>query len=108
MVRLARTAPWVFSVLVLLGGAAARAEPGARRSAGRCIRYSQKMEPKQTGVMLRLDNRCRFPVTCRLEWKLVCAGRPAGDESAGVELDRGEAASVRASADACDGDWQVA
>jgi hypothetical protein len=107
VVRLARIAPWVLSILVVLG-AAAPAAPGARRSAARCIRYGQQMEPKQTGVMLRLRNGCGFPVSCRLQWKLVCAGNPAGDESASLELDRGEAGSVRASADACDGDWRVA
>jgi hypothetical protein len=113
VVRLARSAPWVLSVLVVLAVLAVLVAPGAaapaaRRSARRCVGYSQKMEPKQTGVLLRLRNGCGFPVSCRLEWKLVCAGGPAGDESASLELARREAGSVRASADACERDWQVA
>jgi hypothetical protein len=110
MVRLARTAPWVLSVLLVLGSAVAVAAAAVtRRTAGRCVRYSQKMDSARTGVVMQLRNRCRFPVTCTLEWKLVCAGNSAGVESASLELARGKADSVHASAAGCgDGDWEVA
>lgn len=110
MVRLARSAPWVLSVLLVLGCAVAGAAAAVtRRSAGRCVRYSQKMDRARTGVLMQLRNRCRFPVTCTLEWKLVCAGSSASVESASLDLARGEAESVHASAAGCgEGDWEVA
>jgi hypothetical protein len=111
MVRLARPAPWVFSVLfaALLGAAATAGADVTRRSARRCVRYSQKLDRGRTGVMMKLANRCRFPVTCSVEWKLVCAGGSGAVESAALELARGQADSVHASASGCgDGDWEIA
>jgi len=111
MVRLARLAPWVFSVLLLVGLAALTATATAgvkKRSAARCVRYGQKMDAAQSGVDLRLNNRCGFAVTCSIRWELLCAGSGIGSESSQLKLERGQAASVHASARACDGDWEVA
>ena len=112
MVRSARVAPWLLSVLSLsLALCAAPMRPavgGPRLSARRCVRFTQKMERGQTGVALRLQNRCGSPVACSLEWKLVCGGGSAGGvEAASMELARGEAREVSASAATCDGDWEV-
>jgi hypothetical protein len=110
MMRSARVAPWLFSVLALALCAAPErpAIGGPRLSAKRCVQFSQKMERGQTGVALRLRNRCRSEVSCSIEWKVVCGGGSAGGvEAASMELARGEAREVSASAAACDGDWEV-
>jgi len=112
MVKPARIAPWSISLLSLfLCAALGRPADGGhvqRRSADRCVRYSQKMERGQTGAALSLRNGCRTAVTCTIEWKLVCGGGPAGGvEAASMELERGEKKEVSASAAACDRDWQV-
>lgn len=109
MVRSARVAPWLLSVLSLALCAADRpAAGGPRLSAKRCVEFAQKMERGQTGVALRLRNRCRSAVTCSIQWKLVCGGSSAGGvETASMDLARGEGREVSASAAACDGDWEV-
>ena len=105
MVRLARVSLSVVLLLSVLGYAAADKQV---RSSARCVRYSQKMNGKQSGVDLRLVNRCRFSVSCSLEWQLVCAGQGAGGtELAHFDLERGETGATHASASACDGDWEV-
>ncbi|HKE19253.1 MAG TPA: hypothetical protein VKB80_30465 [Kofleriaceae bacterium] len=108
MVRLARVASWVLCVLVAAGAVSAAAAGVKRRSAARCVRYSQKMDGGDSGADLRLDNRCRFAVTCSIQWAVRCAGHKSASESASLELGGGEAGSVHASAAACDGDWEVA
>jgi hypothetical protein len=107
MSSLARIAPWVFSVLILACAVSAAAGV-KRRSAARCVRYGQKMDAAQSGVDLRLDNRCAFAVACSVRWDLVCAGAGPSPSSSELSLQRGQAQSVHASASACDGDWEVA
>jgi hypothetical protein len=100
-------APWVLSVLILACAVSAAAGV-KRRSAARCVRYSQKMDAAQSGVELRLDNRCGFAVACSVRWDLVCAGASPSPSSSALSLERGQASIVHASASACDGDWEVA
>lgn len=110
MVRQARSASWVFSVLLALGLSATASAEVKRRSAKRCVRYGQKMEAGETGASLQLSNRCGFAVTCSIQWDLVCSGTSASrsSQSSSLDLDRGQSASVHASAAACEGDWEVA
>ena len=114
MVRLARVAPWVLFVLVAAGVVSAAAGQVSaiagvkRRSAARCVRYSQRMDGADSGADLRLDNRCRFAVACSIHWAVRCAGHTSASESSSLALGGGEAGSVHASAAACDGDWEVA
>ena len=111
MVRSVRVAPWLLSVLSLaLCAAPTRPAVGGQRlSAKRCVQYSQKMERGQSGVAIRLRNRCQSAVSCSVEWRLVCGGGAAGGvEAASMDLARGEAREVSASAATFgEGDWEV-
>lgn len=101
------------SVDVACPEGSAWAKPKAKKRVSRCMRYTQERGADEQSVDITLRNRCGYPVTCSLEWKVSCdadASDTSPREGARVlRLDRGERGATNASAAACGDDgWAVA
>lgn len=90
-------------------GTESLAREGKGPRVSRCVKYSQAKGADEQSVDVGLANRCGFPVSCTLEWRVSCEGEGGASESAiSIELSRGEGEVVNASAARCgDGDWSV-
>lgn len=97
--------------LLSIGAGDLSAKVPSKRIA-RCVKYSQKRGSDDQSVDVGLRNRCRYDVSCTVEWTVSCeddeADAPARHQARSVDLDRGAREIINASAAVCgDGSWAV-
>ena len=96
---------------VAIGATTSVAKPPKTKKV-RCVKYTQKKGVDEQSVDVGLRNRCRFAVSCTVEWTVSCEDdddkTPVRRQSRFVEHDRGDSEIVSASAAICgDGSWAV-
>lgn len=105
----------LFGIALAIGASAGAGDLSAKtpkNKIARCVKYSQKKGADQQSVDVGLRNRCRYNVSCTVEWKVSCedddADTPPREQARTVDLDRGAAEIISASAAVCgDGSWAV-
>ena len=110
--RLLATLSGIVLAIVASAGAGDLAADKKRPPISRCIKYSQKKGADQQSVAVGLKNRCGYDVSCTVEWSVSCEDdddqTARRNETRSLDLDRGDAEIIRASAAMCgDGDWAV-
>lgn len=89
------------------------AQGSARRPqrVSRCVKYSQTMGSDKQSVDIGLANRCRFAVSCTVEWRVSCESDGAGNSgeaARSLDLGAGARQTINASAARCgDESWEV-
>ena len=95
-------------VVALAWAPAAAGDPAPKkRAAGRCVRFEQVLDEAGTGAYLHVHNRCSVELRCSVEWRISCDGEAGQLEMHAFDLPRGKRHTEHASADACEGDWEV-
>ena len=85
---------------------------GRSQSVRQCMKFSQSLGDDEASVDLKLKSQCKFEVACSLEWELRCTGddgtKTSEPDKRSTTLDFSDRWSIKASADTCEGDWEVA
>lgn len=89
----------------------AQGEKPRHQRVSRCVKYSQTMGGDKQSVDIGLANRCRFAVSCTVEWRVSCdsdGAGAAGEAAQSLELGKGDRQTINASAARCGDDgWEV-
>ena len=82
-----------------------------KKKIARCVKYTQTKGKDEQSVDVGLRNRCRYSVSCTVEWKISCEAEPdvaPREHAMTVELDRGAREIINASAASCgESSWGV-
>lgn len=105
----------LFGFALAIGATAGAGDLSAKtpkKTIARCVKYSQTKGSDKQSVKVGLRNRCRYAVSCTVEWSVTCDDdaddAPAREQARTVDLDRGNREIISASAAVCgDAGWAV-